>query len=154
MYLANEYVLPSDGGEPKSYQKVMLHDKKNQLLEAMQDEMKSLHENHTYDLVELPKGKRALKNKWVFRCKIITNRSEPRYKAQLVVKGFDQMKGIDFDEIFSLVVKMSSIKVVLSLAAKINLEIKQLDVKTTFLHGDLEEEIYMEQPEEFTAKGK
>ena len=63
-YSTNEYVLLSDGGEPESYQEVMLHDQKNQWLEAMQDEMKSLHENHTYDLVELPKGKRALKNKW------------------------------------------------------------------------------------------
>jgi hypothetical protein len=120
----------------------------------MQDEMKSLHENHTYDLVKLPKGKRALKNKWVFRCKIEPNRSQPRYKTRLVVKGFGQKKGIDFDEIFSPVVKMSSIRVVLSLAAKMNLEIEQLDVKTAFLHGDLEEEIYMEQPEGFSAKGK
>ena len=75
----------------------MLHDQKNQCLEAMQDEMKSLHKNHTYDLVELPKGKRALKNKWVFKCKIEPNISQPRYKARLVVKGFGQKKGIDFD---------------------------------------------------------
>jgi hypothetical protein len=65
-YSVNEYVLLFDGGEPESYQEVILHDQKNQWLEAMQDEMKSLHENHSYDLVELPKGKRALKNKWVF----------------------------------------------------------------------------------------
>jgi transposase InsO family protein len=153
-YSANEYVLLSDRGEPESYQDAMQHDQKKQWLEAMQDEMKSLHENHTYDLVKLPKGKRALKNKWVFRCKIEPNRSQPRYKARLVVKGFSQKKGIDFDEIFSPVVKMSSIRVVLSLAAKMNLEIEQLDVKTAFLHGDLEEEIYMEQPEGFSAKGK
>jgi hypothetical protein len=113
----------------------------------MQDKMKSLHENHTYDLVEQPKVKRALKNKWVFRCKIEPNRSQPRYKARLVVKGFDQKKGINFDEIFSLVVKMSSIRVVSGLLAKMNLKIEQLDVKTAFLHGDLEEKIYMEQPE-------
>jgi hypothetical protein len=74
-YSTNEYVLLSDGGEPESYQEVMQHDQKKQWLEAMQDEMKSLHENHTYDLVKLPKGKRALKNKWVFRCKIEPNRS-------------------------------------------------------------------------------
>jgi uncharacterized protein YqgQ len=77
-------VLLSDGGEPESYQKVMLHDQKNQWLEAMQYEMKSLHENHIYDLVELLKGKSALKNKRVFRCKIEPNRSQPRYKAGLV----------------------------------------------------------------------
>jgi hypothetical protein len=119
----------------------------------MQEEMKSLHENHTYDLVELLKGKRALKNKWVFICKIEPNRLQPRYKARLVVNGFSQKKGIDFEEIFSPVVKISSIKVVLGLAANMNLEIEQLDVKMAFLYGDLEEEIYMEQLEGFPTKG-
>ena len=70
------------------------------------------------------------------------------------MKGFGQKKRIDFEEIFSPVVKMSSIRVVLGLAASLNLEIEQLDVKTAFLHGDLEEEIYMEQPEGFRVKGK
>lgn len=70
------------------------------------------------------------------------------------MKGFSQKKGVDFDEIFSPVVKMSSIRVVLSLAASLNDEVEQLDVKTAFLHGDLEEEIYMEQPEGFVVKGK
>ena len=104
----------------------------------MQEEMKSLCENHTYDLVKLPKGKKALKNKWVYRMKAENNSSQLRYKARLVVKGFGQKKGVDFEEIFSPVVKMSSIRVVLSLAARLNLEIEQLDVKTAFLHGNLE----------------
>ena len=76
---------------------------------AMQEEMQSLHENNTYELVELPKGRRALKNKWVYRIKTEENCSKPRYKARLVVKGVGQEKGTDFEEIFSLVVKMSSI---------------------------------------------
>ena len=67
-------------------------------------------------------------------------------KATIVVKGFQQKKGVDFDEIFSPVVKMTSIRTVLSIAASMNLEVEQLDVKTTFLHGDLEEEIYIQQP--------
>ena len=67
-----------------------------------------------------------------------------RYKARLVVKGFEQTKGIDFDEIFSHVVKMNSIRTILSIADSLDLEVEQLDVKTAFLHGDLEEEIYME----------
>ena len=70
------------------------------------------------------------------------------------MKGFSQKKGIDFEEIFSPVVKISSIRVVLSLVARLNLEVEQLDVKTAFLHGDLEEEIYMEQPKGFKVKGK
>jgi hypothetical protein len=70
--------------------------------------------------------------------------SQPCYKARLVVKGFRQRKGIDLDEILSHVMKMSSIRVVLGLAASQDLEIEQMDVKTAFLHGDLDEEIYME----------
>ena len=70
------------------------------------------------------------------------------------MKGFSQKKGIDFEEIFSSAVKMSSIRIVLGLAASLNLEIEQFDVKTDFLHGDLEEERYMEQPEGFNDKGK
>jgi hypothetical protein len=100
-YSVDEYVLFSDGRKPESYQEAMLHDQKNEWQKAIQEEMKSLHENHTYDLVDLPKCKRALKNKWVFRCKIEPNRSQPMYKARLVVKGFSQKKGIDFEEIFS-----------------------------------------------------
>jgi ATP-binding cassette subfamily B (MDR/TAP) protein 1 len=77
-----------------------------------------------------------------------------RFKVKLVVKGFGQRKGVDFDEIFSPVVKMTLIRVILGLGASLNLEVEQMDVKTTFLHGDLEEEIYMEQPEGFLVKDK
>ena len=153
-YNTQEYVMLTDGGEPETYEEAINDGKQEEWLKAMQEEMKSLHDNHTYDLVKLPKGKRALKNKWVYKLKVEENSSKPRYKARLVVKGFNQRKGIDFEEIFSPVVKMSSIRVVLGLAASLNLEIQQLDVKTAFLHGDLEEEIYMEQPEGFKAKGK
>ena len=120
----------------------------------MQDEMDSLHENHTYELVELPKGKRALRNKWVYKLKLGDGGNPPRYKAKIVVKGFQQKKGVDFDEIFAPVVKMTSIRMVLSIAASMNLEVEQLDVKTAFLHGDLEEEIYMQQPRGFEKRGK
>jgi hypothetical protein len=77
-----------------------------------------------------------------------------KYKARLVVKGFNQKQGIDFDEIFSLVVKMSFNQVIFGLTASLDLELEQMDVKTAFLHGDLEEEIYMVQLEGFEAKGK
>ena len=132
----------------------MSHEDKGEWNKAMQEEMKSLKENHTYDLVKLPKGKRSLKNKWVYKLKTEEITSKPRYKARLIVKGSSQKKGVDFEEIFSPVVKMSSIRVVLGLAASLNLEVEQLDVKTAFLHGDLEEEIYMDQPQGFEVKGK
>ena len=90
----------------------------------------------------------------MFKVKVEEHNLKPRYKARLVVKGFGQRKGIDFDKIFSHVVKMSSIRAVLGLYASLNLEIEQMDVKTTFFHGDLEEDIYMEQPEDFKVDGK
>lgn len=128
---------------------------KEEWLKSMQEEMKSLHENSTYKLVDLPKGIRALKNKkWVYKLKTEENNSRPRYKARLVVKGFGQKKGIYFEDIFSPVLKMSSIWVMLGLAVSLNLDVEQLDVKIAFLHGDLEEEIYMEQPKGFKVKDK
>ena len=118
----------------------------------MREEMNSLGKNDTYELTELPKGKKTLKNKWVFKLK---NDDEKllKYKVHLVVKGFGQKQGIDFDEIFSPVVKMFSIRVILGLAASMNIELEELDVKTTFLHGDLDGEIFMEQPKGFKVKG-
>ena len=98
----------------------------------MQEEVKSLLENHTYDLVKLPQGKKALRNKWVYRLKTENNSSQLRYKARLVVKGFNKKKGIDFEEIFSPVVKMSSIRVTFGLVSRLNLEVEQLNVKTAW----------------------
>jgi len=106
-------MLFTDREEPECYEEAMEDENKNQLIEAMQDEMKYLHESHTYRLVKLPKGMRALKNKWVFKVKVEEHNLKPRYKARLVVNGFGQRKGIDFDEICSPVVKISSIRTVL-----------------------------------------
>ncbi|GJX69857.1 putative RNA-directed DNA polymerase [Tanacetum coccineum] len=152
--LDEDYVLLTDGGEPECYAEAIEDEHQKEWFEAMEDEMNSLHENNAFKLVKLPKGKRALKNKWVYKLKTEEHTSRPRYKARLVVKGFSQKIGIDFDEIFSPVVKMGSIRVVLGLAASLDLEVEQMDVKTTFLHGDLDKEIYMEQPKGFQVKGK
>ena len=147
-------MLVTDGGEPESFEEAMEDEHKKKWIEAMEDEMKSLHENRTFKLVKLPKGKRALKNRWVLRIKHDEHNSNPIFKAKAVVKGFSQKKGIDFYEIFSPVMKMTSIHTVLGLATSLDLEIEQMDVKTAFLHGDLEEEIYMEELEGFKEKGK
>jgi len=119
----------------------------------MKEEMDSLLKNQTWELCKLPASKKALLNKWVYRLKE-EDGGKKRFKARLVVKGFAQKKGIDFDEIFSPIVKMTSIRTVLSIVAAEDLHLEQLDVKTAFLHGDLEEEIYMEQPQGFKVKGK
>ncbi|KAH9314145.1 hypothetical protein KI387_022772, partial [Taxus chinensis] len=119
----------------------------------MDEEMESLEHNQTWDLVRFLIRKRALQNKWVYRLKEEEG-GKNRYKARLVVKGFAQEKCIDSDEIFSLVVKINSIIIVLSLVVVENLHLEQLDVKTAFLHGDLDEEIYMEQPRGYEVRGK
>jgi len=119
----------------------------------MNDEMDSLLKNKTWELTTLPEGKMALQNKWIYRVKTEHDGSK-RFKSRLVVKGFQQKKGIDYSEIFSPVVKLTTIRVVLGIVAAENLHLEQLDVKTTFLHSDLEEDIYMQQPEGFAIQGK
>ena len=119
----------------------------------MKDEMDSLLGNQTWELTKLLIGKKALHNKWVYRIKNKHNGSKC-YKARLVVKGFQQKKGIDYSEIFSLAVKMSTIRLVLRMVATENLHLEQLDVKMAFLHGDLKEDIYMIQLEGFIVQGQ
>jgi len=121
----------------------------------MNEEIQSLYKNNTWTLTELPKDKQPLKCKWIYKKKDdITRVENARCKARLVVKGFNQKESIDFNEIFSPVVRHTSIRVLLAFVALFDLELEQLDVKTTFLHGELEEEIYMEQPEGFIIPGK
>ena len=97
--------------------------------------------------MRLPNGKRAIGDKWVYTKKQgSSNQSTPWYKVRLVAKCFTQKEGIDYNEVFSPVVKYTSIHIILTLVAEYELELAQLDVKTAFLHGDLEEEIYMTQP--------
>ena len=115
--------------------------------------MNSLWKNDTYKLIELPKGRKSLKNKQVFKLKK-DDEKLLKYKTRLVVKRFGQKQGINFDEIFSPAMKMCSIRVILGLTASMNLKLKQLDIKTAFLHGDLDYEIFMEQLEGFKVKGK
>ena len=119
----------------------------------MREEMNSLWKNDTYKLIELPKGRKELKHKWVFNLKN-DDKKLLKYKARLVVKGFGQKQGINFDEIFSPIMKMCSIRVILGLAASMNLELEQLDVKIAFLHGDLDKWMFMEQPKGLKVKRK
>ena len=149
-----EHVLLTDEGEPESFEEAKNNTHSRKWLSAMEEEMDSLHENHTYELIELPRGKKALRNKWVFKLKPGDGGNPPRYKARIVVKGFQQKKGVDFDKIFAPFMKMTSIRTMLSITSNMDLEVEQLDVKITFLHGDLEEEIYIHQLKGFVEKGK
>ena len=113
----------------------------------MDDEILSLHNNETWELVERPEKRRIVGCKWIFKIKEGLTNSEPkRFKARLVAKGYTQKEGVDFKEVFSPVVRHASIKVILSLIAVQDIELDELDVKTAFLHRRLQEEIYMTQP--------
>eukprot|EP00253_Pinus_taeda_P032502 PITA_32502 len=113
---------------------------------AINEEYRSLLANGTWDLVPLPKGRKLVRCKWVYRTKYGPDGKVDKHKARLVTKGFSEVEGIDYTETFSPVAKMNSVYLVLSLAASFKWEVHQMDVKFAFLHGDLHEEIYMEQP--------
>ncbi|GJS21072.1 retrovirus-related pol polyprotein from transposon TNT 1-94 [Tanacetum coccineum] len=109
--------------------------------------MNSRRKNKTWELVDHPAGQKLVSCKWLFKIKEgINGGQNPRYKAMLVARGFTQRTGIDYNEVFSPVVRHTSIRVILALTACKDYELKQLDVKTAFLHGNLEEVIYMRQP--------
>lgn len=110
--------------------------------------------NETWVLTRLPDGRSAIKNKWVYKTKRRNDGSVERHKARLVAKGFSQRPGIDFTETFSPVVRHESIRTILSIAATEDLEIIQLDVKTAFLNGTLDIELFMEQPDGFVVPGR
>eukprot|EP00253_Pinus_taeda_P014841 PITA_14841 len=121
--------------------------------EVMVDEMASLHKNEAWDLVELSVGRKPIGSKRVFKKKTNVEGKEEKYKARLVEKGYSQVTGIDFGDIFSPIANVASIRLLLSVFVAFDFEVEHMDVKTTFLHGDLEEEIYMKQPEGFVVKG-
>ncbi|KAK2414734.1 secreted RxLR effector protein [Trifolium repens] len=136
--------------EPKNFREALESIDGKDWLKAMNEEMLSLEKNQTWKLVPLPKNKRVVGSKWVFKKKDgIPGVEAPRYKARLVAKGFTQVEGIDYNEIFSPVVKHCSIRVLMAIVNQYDLELEQMDVKTAFLHGELEETIYMQQPEGF-----
>ena len=116
-------------------------------LEAMKSEMGSMYENKVWTLVDLPDDRQAIENKWIFKKKTDTDGNVTVYKARLVAKGFRQVQGIDYDETFSPVAKLKSVRIMLAISAYYDYEIWQMDVKTAFLNGFLEEELYMMQPE-------
>ena len=131
-----------------------MHIQSGEWKKAIDEEIQSLHKNQAWGLVQLPKGKKEIGCKWVY-----TKKERPigkysvQFKARLIVKGYAQKEGIGYNEVFSPVVKHSSIRILLALVAQFDLELAQLDVKIAFLHGDLEDEIDMSQPHGFKVAG-
>ena len=154
MYYALTAAEEVEYHEPSSYKEAMRSPEKDKWLKAMQEEIDSLYKNQTWILVLRPKNQKTIGCKWIFKKKIEAfNSNKVRFKARLVAKGFPQKEGIDYNEIFSPVVKHSSIRILLSIVATRGWELQQLDVKTAFLHGELEEKIYMDQPPGFISPG-
>ncbi|GMP77212.1 hypothetical protein CsSME_00033565 [Camellia sinensis var. sinensis] len=120
-----------------------------QWLEAMNEELDSIKKNDIWELTDLPNGRKAIGCKWILTKKFKVDGSLEKYKARLVAKGFTQQPGIDFVDTYSPVAKFASIRVLMAVVVRMDLELHQLDVKTTFLNGELKEKIYMMQPDGF-----
>jgi hypothetical protein len=122
--------------------------------EAVQSEMDSIMSNGTWEVVDRPYGCKPVGCKWVFKKKLRSDGTIEKYKARLVAKGYTQEEDEDYFDTYSPVACLTIIRVLLSLATSHGLLVHQMDVKTTFLNGELEEEIYMYQPNGFVAKGQ
>lgn len=132
--------------EPKTLAQALSSDQKQKWVEAMDEEIKSLAKNGTWNLCELPSGRTAIGSKWVYKAKTDAAGEICRYKARLVAQGFSQKYGIDYDQVFAPVVRQTTFRILLSIASVEGLCVKHLDAKTAFLNGKLKELIYMRQP--------
>ncbi len=124
--------------EPYSYKEA---NESSEWKTTMKQEYDSIIRNNTWELVELPRGKQTIGCKWLYKLKINANGTIEKLKARLVAKGYSQQEGIDYDETFSPVAKLNTIRMIISLDTKHHWMIHQLDVKYSFLNGDLKEEI-------------
>ena len=140
-------LLESD--EPKTYKAAVSSPDSKLWIDAMQSEMDSMYDNQVWDLVDLPEDVRPLQCKWIFKIKVGLDSKPSVYKARLVAKGFTQVHGIHYEETFAPVAMLRSIRIILAIAAFHDYEVWQMDVKTAFLNGFLEEEVYMIQPERY-----
>ena len=131
---------------PRTFSEAMQSPQRKHWKQAMDDEIASLHKNGTWKLIKRRLASNVVKCRWVYSVKTDAFGNIIRYKARLVAKGFTQRYGIDFSETYAPVVRTTSIRIVLTIAASLDFEIQQLDIKTAFLNGELDEEIFMEQP--------
>ncbi|KAK1614403.1 hypothetical protein QYE76_019920, partial [Lolium multiflorum] len=145
----NVMIVDNNDEDPATYEEAMMSPDSNKWQETMKSEMGSMYDNKVWTLVDLPDSRKAVENKWIFKRKTDADGNITVYKARLVAKGFRQIQGVDYDETFSPVAKLKSVRILLAIAAFFDYEIWQMDVKTAFLNGDIEEELYMVQPKGF-----
>ncbi|KAJ0519517.1 putative RNA-directed DNA polymerase [Helianthus annuus] len=137
--------------EPSTYEEAVCDPR---WVEAMNKEMDALFRNNTWVLTDLPQGRKPIGCKWVYRVKYKSNGEVERFKARLVAKGFNQREGLDFGETFSPVVKMVTVRVIISLAVFYGWPLYQLDVDNAFLHGTITEDVYMKLPQGYYSKNE
>jgi len=132
---------------PSCYTEVNSRHDKEEWEKAVNDKFKAIKENQTWNLVQLPAGKKAIGNKWIFKIKRDEHGNIQKYKARLVAKGCLQKKGFDYNETYAPVARLTTVQILLSIIVNENLHSDQLNVKNVFLHGLLTQDIYMKQPE-------
>ncbi|RZB86036.1 Retrovirus-related Pol polyprotein from transposon TNT 1-94 [Glycine soja] len=146
--------LSINDNDQVSFSQAVSCDNPKKWLNAMKEEINSMEHNGIWDLVELPKGCKRFVCKWVFKTKHDSHGNLEGYKARLVAKGFTQKDDIDYKETFSLVSQKDSFRIIMALVTHYDLKLHKMDVKTVFLNGDLEENVYMDQPMGFLIEGK
>ena len=137
--------------EPSTYREAACEEAWNR---EMKEEMEAIDRSQTWELVAPPSNCRPIGLKWIFKLKKSAKGEILRHKARLVVKGYSQRQGIDFDEVFAPVVRFESIRILITIAAQEGWTLHHLDVKSAFLNGEIEEELYVKQPEGFVVAGK
>jgi hypothetical protein len=119
----------------------------------MDSEIKSIEKNQTWTVTELPAGAKRIGVKWVYKTKYTEHEKIDKYKARLVAKGYSQKYGVDYTEVFAPVARMDTVWMIIALAVHKNWTISQMNVKSAFLHGELSEDVYVEQPKGYEKKG-
>lgn len=148
-----EFTCSVSGPDPCTYKLAMKAPDSAKWKKACDNEISTLLANGTWNIVELPPGKWAIGSRWVFKVKHNSDGSVEHYKARLVVKGYSQHLGYDYTEIFSPTFRPASLCLILALAAQEGYQLRSIDISSTFTYGDLEEEIYMHQPEGYHLGG-
>jgi hypothetical protein len=122
--------------------------------DAMTEEYQSIIKNDVWEIVPRPKSKNVVSSKWLFKIKHAADGSIENYKARFVTRGFSKKEGIDYEETFAPIAIYTSIRTIIALAAKMKWKLHQMDVKTTFLNGVIEEEVHIEQPQGFEVENR
>ncbi|KAI3753573.1 hypothetical protein L2E82_25630 [Cichorium intybus] len=144
-----ELMMIRNDDEPVSYTEAS---KRKLWIDAMNAELASIEKNKTWSLVDLPKDRKAIGLKWMYKVKRDPSGKIVKYKARLVAKGYVQKRGVDYDEVYAPVARIETVRVILALAGSNGWRVHHLDVKSAFLNGTLEEEVYVSQPEGYTKK--